>query len=214
MKKNIIIADDHPITAKGMEVILKKMGFQILGNHRNGIQALNQIITKAPDFVLLDVQMPGLCGVEILEKMREKGIKSKTIIYTMFTNLSLFERAIELDVNGYLLKEFACEDLEVCLKEIEKGKNWFHPKLEERLSQKTNGFSASLYCKLTVKERNILSCIANNKSTKEIAEEQFLSEKTIESHRRNIIKKLELPKKNNALLAWSIEHKDFFSLID
>jgi len=214
MRPTIIIADDHPATSKGMEMVLKKMQFVVLSSHTNGLQALNQIVVDKPDYVLLDVQMPGLSGIDIAERMKAKGIKSKVIIFSMFTDAALFERAKELQVHGYLLKEFALDDLETCVKAIQIGKHWYHPRLEERLQKSTVSFSPKLYHTLSSKERIILSSIADNKSTKHIAEEQFLSEKTIESHRRNIIKKLGLPSKKNTLLIWAIENKGFFSLMD
>ncbi len=214
MAATFIIADDHPISLKGMESVLKAMGFCILGSYANGLQALNQIILEEPDFVLLDVKMPGLSGIDIAEQIKNKCLKSKIIIYTMFTEASLFEQAKQLNIDGYLLKEFVLEDLEKCIIEIKKGNTWYHPKLEKKLKENMVSFSADLYCKLTKKERIILLGIANNKSNKQLAKEQFLSERTIESHRRNIIKKLDLPNKKNMLLIWAIENKGFFSLID
>ncbi|WP_034057765.1 DNA-binding response regulator [Lacinutrix jangbogonensis] len=214
MPKTIIIADDHPITAKGMETILKGLGFNVIGLYTNGLHAFNNICLHKPDYALLDMQMPGMCGLDIVKNIRAKNLKTKIIIYTMFTDISVFKQAMELNVNGYLLKEFAIDDLKECLNEIEKGNNWYNPKLEEKLNNRKAEFSPELYCKLTTKERSIVNCIANNMSSKEIALEQFITEKTVESHRRNIKNKLELTKKNNALLVWAIENKGFFSLMD
>ena len=214
MPPTIIIADDHTLTVKGMETVLKKMQFIILGSYANGLQALSQIMLKKPDYVILDVQMPGLCGIDIAEQLKSKNIKSKIIIHTMFTDLALFQRAKQLGIDGYLLKEFVLDDFEKCIKTIKMGKQWYHPKLETLLLKNSVSFSPNLYGKLTSKERTILSNIADAKSTIQIAKEHFLSPKTIESHRRNIIKKLQLPHKNNALLIWAIKNKEFFSLMD
>lgn len=214
MPKNIIIADDHPITAKGMETILKGLGFTIIGLHTNGLHAFNDICLRKPEFALLDMQMPGMSGLDIVEKMRAKDLKTKIIIYTMFTDISIFKQAMELQVDGYLLKEFAVDDLKECLHAIEKGEKWYNPKLQEKLDKSKDTFSPELYCTLTTKERSVLTCIASNMSSKEIALEQFISEKTVETHRRNIKTKLNLTKKNNALLVWAIENKGFFSLME
>lgn len=213
-KPTIIIADDHPITAKGMETVLLKMGFNIVGMHQNGVQALNQIIIEEPDFVLLDVQMIGLSGIDIAEQIKSKNLKSKIIIYTMYTDISLFERAKSINVHGYLLKEFALEDLNKCITAIKKGKQWFHPELEEKLKKDIVSFSPELYAKLSIREKQILTRISENASTKEIANEMFITEKTVESHRTSIIKKLDLPRKKNALLVWAIKNNGFFSLMD
>lgn len=213
-KPTIIIADDHPITAKGMETVLLKMGFNIVGMHQNGVHALNQIIIEEPDFVLLDVQMIGLSGIDIAEQIKSKNLKSKIIIYTMYTDISLFERAKSINVHGYLLKEFALEDLNKCITAIKKGKQWFHPELEEKLKKDIVSFSPELYAKLSIREKQILTRISENASTKEIANEMFITEKTVESHRTSIIKKLDLPRKKNALLVWAIKNNGFFSLMD
>ena len=214
MAKNIIIADDHPITAKGMEVVLKELGFNVIGSFVNGLHAFNNICLHQPEYALLDMQMPGMCGLDIVEKIRTQNIKTKVIIYTMFNDISVFKEAMDLEVDGYLLKEFAVEDLKECLEAIELGKKWYNPKLEEKLQNSKVSFSPELYCKLSPKERSIVKCIADNRSTKEIAVEQFISEKTVESHRRNIKNKLKLSEKNNALLVWAIENKGFFPLMD
>ncbi|WP_420572652.1 DNA-binding response regulator [Kordia sp.] len=214
MRKSIIIAEDHPITARGMENVLTTMGYHVLGTYQNGLQALNQICLQKPDYVLLDVQMPGMCGLDIVENLHKKNIKVKTIIYTMFTDINLLEQAKNLNVNGYLLKEFAIDDLKECMHALERNMNWYNPKLEEKLKKTKVTFSPELFCKLTTRERAVLNCIANNMSTKEIADEQFISERTVESHRRNIKIKLNLPDKKNALLVWAIENKGFFSLME
>lgn len=214
MKPSIIIADDHPISAKGMESILIQLGFEILGNHQNGLNALNDIFQKKPDYVLLDIQMPGLSGLEVAEQLKKKGVRTNVMIYTMFTELSFLKKAKALDVKGYMLKDFALEDLKKCIASIKKGKPWFHPELTDKLQATKVEFSPDLFSKLSQRERTILSSVADGKSTKTIAQDMFISERTVESHRRSIIKKLELPSKKNALLMWAIENKGFFGLVD
>lgn len=215
MVKTIIIADDHPITGRGMESILLTMGFDVLGNYQNGIQALNNILSKKPDFALLDAHMPGLCGLDVVQELKTKKSTTKTIIYTMYTDVALFQHAKEFGVNGYLLKEFALDDLKTCLQTLNEGHNWYHPLLEKKLKDNEQySFKPDLYCTLTPKERTVLSSIADNKTSKEIASALFLSEKTIETHRRHIKQKLQLSNNKNALLVWAITNKGFFSLFE
>ncbi len=214
MPKKIIIADDHPISGKGMEAILKSLGLNVIGLHTNGLRAFNDICLQKPEYALLDMQMPGMSGLDILEKIRAKNIKTKIIIYTMFTDISIFKQAKELHADGYLLKEFATDDLKACIRALEKNERWYNPKLLEKLNKSKTAFSSELYNELTLKERAVLKCVANNMSTKEISLEQFISERTVETHRRNIRNKLNLSKKNNALLVWALENKEFFSLMD
>ncbi len=214
MRNSIVLADDYPIILKGMEAIVREMGFEQIDSYENGLQALNKIYASKPDYALLDIQMPGMCGLEVIEQMRRKNIKTKTIIYTMYTDMALFERAKKLNVDGYLLKEFAIDELKKCILSIERGNNWYSPLLEEKLQSSKLTFTPDLYCKLSNKEKSVVKAIADKKSTQEIAEELFVSVKTIENHRTNIIKKLELPKKKNVLLIWAIENKGFFPLVE
>lgn len=214
MNRSIVIADDHPISLRGMESVLIRMGFNIIGSFGNGLHALNKIYLSNPDYALLDVQMPGKCGLDIVEEMLPKKLKTKTIIYTMYNDLALFERAKKLGVNGYLLKEFAVDELKLCVQSLENGVNWYSPNLEDKLLGSKTSFTPELYCKLTSKEKAIVKSIANKQSSQAIADELFMSIKTVENHRGNIIKKLELPREKNALLIWAIENKGFFPLVE
>lgn len=214
MNKSIIIADDHPISLRGMESVVIRLGYNVVGSFDNGLHALNKIYSAKPDYALLDVQMPGMCGLDIVEQMQPKKLKTKTIIYTMYNDLALFERAKKLEVNGYLLKEFAIDELKLCLESLERGENWYSPNLEEKLLGSKPSFAPELYCKLTSAEKAIVKSIANKKSSQEIADDNFMSIKTVENHRTNIIKKLELPREKNVLLIWALENKGFFPLVD
>ncbi len=210
--RTAIIADDHPIILFGAMSILSNMGYQILSTHHNGTQALNAIRATQPQLALLDVQMPGICGIDILEEIRKHQLSIKVIIYTMFTDAHLFHRAKELGVNGYLLKEFATTELNSCVKNIEKGRDWYSPEIENKITKSSRGFNPKLYCRLTTTEKTVLKAIADKKTTKQIAAENFICIKTVESHRRNIINKLDLGHERNTLLIYAIENKGFFSL--
>ncbi len=212
--KTAVIADDHPVTLHGMKTILEQLGYKVTGIFQNGTQAFNHLLTAPSNIALLDIQMPGLSGIDIVIELAKNNISTKTIIYTMFNDHSLFKRSQEAGVNGYILKEFATDELQKCVTSIEKGEKWFSPQLSEALSKKTNTFIPDFYDRLTAIEKNILMDIAEKKTSKQIAEENFISLKTVESHRRNILNKLELSHEKNALLIWAIENRSFFSLMD
>ncbi len=214
MNKTIIIADDHPVTLRGMESILLTMGIEVIDTFNNGIHALNHIIQAEPDFALLDLQMPGLSGLDVVEEMNKRKLKTKSIIYTMHNDIALFERAKSLDVNGYLLKEFALEELKDCIAKLSVGNYWYSPKLEERLEQTELNFDPERFVQLSTIQKNILKLIADKKTTQEISKELFISVKTVESHRSKIIKTLGLDSTKNSLIIWAIENKGFFNLVD
>lgn len=199
-----IIADDHPFTLEGMKTYVQKLGYTVLNTFDNGICAYNNLISLKPDYAILDLSMPGMNGMEILEKIREQNKTIKIIIYTMYNETTLFDMAVELGVNGYILKEFATEELEICLETLQHQKEWFSPKLKTKLVIKTFNNLEDKYSKLTAGQRKIVQLIAQGLSTKQIAEGLFISVKTVENHRGNIIKKLGLQNSQHALYKWSI----------
>lgn len=201
---SILIADDHPILSLGTKTFLEQKGYSIAGVCNNGVEAYNQILGKQPGIALLDISMPGMNAIEILEKLQGKRIQTSIILLTMHNELSIFNRAKELGVKGYLLKEFAMEEIEKCLQEVENGRPYFSVHLENKLimteEENKNG-NAEL---LTFAEKKILQMVAQQKSSKEIAAQLFISEKTVETHRGHIIKKLNLTPSKNALLKWAL----------
>jgi DNA-binding NarL/FixJ family response regulator len=160
-----------------------------------------------PDVVILDLNMPGLNGLAVLEKIRETNNDVKIILYTMYHEKSFLIKAKSLGVNGYLLKDFALEELSICLEKISKNENWFSPKLEETLIIKKHDTEMTKLLSLTAAERKILSFIGQDYDTKKIAELLFISDKTVEKHRSNIIKKLGLPNERNVLQRFALQNQ-------
>jgi DNA-binding NarL/FixJ family response regulator len=127
-------------------------------------------------------------------------------VLTMHNEISIFNRARDLGVRGYVLKEFATKELEKCLSEVFNNKTWFSPQLESVLvmdEQKTDSAGMEL---LTPSERKILELISEQHTTRAIAQMLFITEKTVENHRGSIIKKLNLPPEKNALLIWAMKN--------
>jgi DNA-binding NarL/FixJ family response regulator len=205
--RTIILADDHPVTLNGMKAYLEKLGYLVLSIYDNGISAYNNIISLKPDCAILDLSMPGMNGLEVLQKIRTSNKSIKVIIYTMYHEKALFEKAVNLGVNGYLLKDFAMEELETCLDTLKFKSQWFSPKLNESLIIKETDSVKEKLLLLSPAEQKIVSLIATEKSSKTIAELLFISEKTVENHRSSIIRKLNLPNTKNALLIWALENK-------
>jgi DNA-binding NarL/FixJ family response regulator len=205
---NIIIADDHPVVLFGTKTYLEQKGYHIVSSCENGLEAYNQIITKMPHIAILDMNMPGLNGMEILEKLQQAKHPVKCILLTMHNDVSLFNKAKELGVKGYLLKEFAMDELEKCLSEVNAGNSYFSKHLSHKLIvQQSKDVNPALE-QLTFAERKILDLVSKQKSSKDIAALLFISEKTVETHRSHIIKKLNIPQGKNALLIWAMKMKD------
>jgi len=204
----IIIADDHPVVLFGTKIFLEKKGFNVIMACENGLEAYNQILARKPEIAVLDMSMPGLSGLEVLEKLEQQKSATKVILLTMHNDASLFNRARALNAKGYLLKDFAMEELEKCIREIEKGNTYFSSHLSQKLTINGNDEEDPNLKQLTFAERKILELVADQKSTKEIAALLFISEKTVETHRSHIIKKLNIPPGKNALLIWAMKMRN------
>ncbi|MDD5151000.1 MAG: response regulator transcription factor [Flavobacterium sp.] len=203
--KTIIIADDHSFTLQGTKSFVESIGFRVLETCNNGISAFNLIKVHLPNIAILDINMPGLDGLEILQKIHEQKINIKIILLTMHRDKSVYNKALEYGVFGYILKEQADIELEKCLKAIDSDKKYVNLDLDSELIFHTN--SAKNHTKeLSVSEKKILELVAQQKSSQQIAELLFISKKTVEGHRRNIIEKLGLPKEKYALLIWAIQN--------
>lgn len=201
----IVIADDHPLTLQGTVAYVQKMGHKVVCSCTNGKAALNYIQLHNPDVAILDINMPGLDGIEVAEKVFVHKNQTKIVLLTMHNETSVLNKALEYNIYGYILKEKAFPDLENCLIEIEKCKKYFSTSMEHDHDSLKNGNNDSL-SSLTLSEKKIIELIARQKTSKQIAELLFLSEKTVEGHRTKIIEKLGLPKEKNSLLKWAMKN--------
>jgi DNA-binding NarL/FixJ family response regulator len=203
---NILISDDHPLTLMGTKTYVESLGHHICELCSNGINAYNMILQRKPDIAILDINMPGMNGLEVLEKLQSSHPKTKVVLLTMHNEVSIFNRAKELNVKGYVLKEFSTDVLEDCINAVLNNETWFTPQLSSQMNLDTDADSGSLLDKLTFAERKIIQLIGNQHTSKEIAQKLFISEKTVENHRSNIMKKLGLPAEKNALLIWAVKN--------
>lgn len=202
-KTTVLVADDHPLLAKGLTDFLKSHGFEVLATETNGIKTYHEIIKLKPDIAIIDIEIPDMNGLQILEKSTVTGVSTLFIFITIHRDPGLIRRAFEAGVRGFLLKEYELEEILECIARVLEGKRYYG-KLSVNFSENTD---ADLpISRLTPSEIKILRYIAREYNTREIAEKLFIAEKTVEKHRSNIIKKLGLPPRKNALLLWAITH--------
>lgn len=202
----ILIADDHPFTLMGTKAFVESLKFNVEDVCSNGITALNLIKSHQPDIAILDINMPGLDGLEVLEKVFTQKLKTKVILLTMHKEMTVFKKASQYEVSGYILKENAQEELALCLEVVVKGHQYVSKNLERELHIDSSNQTEDQLNTLTFTEKKILELVAQQKTSKQIAEMLFISEKTVEGHRTNIIQKLGLPKEKNTLLIWAMKH--------
>lgn len=208
MNPSIIIADDHPLILKGLHDFLTESKFNVLASAKNGKEALTLIKAHTPDIAILDIKMPFLSGLEIAEKCQSDGLPTKIVIITFEKDETIYKQAKALGIYGYVLKEFALEEIEICISSIIKDKPYFSPELLEfiQLQKPPKYFEL-----LTDHEKNIVKLISNNMTGVEIAKLLSISTRTVEKHKSNIIKKLKLESKQNSLLIWAKDNSDFIN---
>ena len=208
----IIIADDHPIVRRGLcDVIASDPGLQLVGQAGNGEEALQLIAELRPDIAILDVHMPKLDGLRVARTLGEKPGSARVVLLTMHEDEDMLNEALNLGIPAYVLKENAVEDLITAVRTVAKGGDFISPKLStlllkrrrlaETLTREKPGLAA-----LTPTERRILKLIADDRTSKEIAELLGSSIRTIDTHRQNMSAKLNLSG-THSLLKFAYEHK-------
>jgi DNA-binding NarL/FixJ family response regulator len=207
----ILIADDHPFTLMGTKAYIEGLEHSICDLSSNGISAYNMIMKHQPDIAILDMSMPSMTGLEVAEKLKTDAPCVKIILLTMHKERSVYKKAQTIGIQGYVLKEFATDVLEECIDAVLRGETWTSKQILTHL-QVDNIEDVDEVKRLSFSERKVAQLIAEQKSTKQIAEALFLAEKTVENHRSNILKKLNLSTERNALLLWTMQHKEALSI--
>ena len=211
-KATVLLSDDHPIVRKGLRRVIEEDGsFTVIGEAGNGEQALQFIEEHRPFAAVLDIDMPKMTGLEVAEAVHKRKISTNIIIMTMYDKEPIFNRAMDFGAFGYVLKDSVSTEIVEALTSVARGKYYISPALSSLLVNRSGKASQGTEDKLglsllTQTERKILRLIANSKSTKEIAEEFFISPRTVDTHRSNICSKLEISG-TNALLRFALEHK-------
>jgi DNA-binding NarL/FixJ family response regulator len=212
----IVIADDHPIFARGLrQVLVDDPGLDVVAEARDGEAALECIQEYSPDVVILDVDMPRKDGFEVVRAMEDRKLSAAVIFLTMHKNEALFNAALDLGVRGYVLKDSALSEVADSVKAVAAGHNFVSPLLSTYLfGRRTRGQrllkeQPSLK-DLTPTEHRVLQLIAAGKSSGEIAQELYLSIRTVEHHRAHVCSKLNLHGRD-ALLRFAVAHKSEFA---
>lgn len=208
----IILADDHPIVRQGLKQIIEfDKGLSVAAEAGDGKTALNLIEEYAPQVAVLDIDMPELDGFSVVRALQKKSIEIGVVFLTMHSEEEIFHEAIDLGVKGYVLKESAVSDIVTAIKSVAVGGSFLSPSLSMfLLNRRQRAFQLEAekpgLHSLTATERRILKLISGNKTSKEIADELCISYRTVETHRTNISRKLNL-QGSLALIKFAIAHK-------
>ena len=208
MSASIVIADDHPLILKGLQDFLLEKKFDVVASAKNGREAFNYIKSLEPDIAILDIQMPIFTGLEVAEKCQDEGFATKLVIITLEKSAEFYHEAKSIGVHGYVLKEFALEEIEKCIEDVLKGKDYFSPDLSEVLEEHKMPEEMKT---LTETELKVLRLIAARKTAKEISEILNNSDRTVEKHKSHIRQKLKLDSDTNSLLLYAKKYEGYLN---
>ena len=206
LNPTIVIADDHPLMLRGLSDFLTSKGYNILGSAQDGQSAYNLIIKHNPDIAVLDIRMPHKTGIEVAEECQKNNLETKIVLITFDKEEELYDKALELGIYGYILKEFAIDEIEACLENVKLGKPYFSEEITNYLI-KSQARPKEIN-ELTKTEKHIVQLVSKNNSSQEIADILSISIRTVEKHRSNIVSKLKLGSSKSALVVWATMNKE------
>jgi two-component system nitrate/nitrite response regulator NarL len=203
---NLLIADDHQVVIDGLKSLLSlEDDFQVVGEAQNGKMVLEALKDQKIDVVLLDINMPEMDGIETARRMREQHPNVKILILTMYNRPEFIRNIIEVGASGYVLKNAGKDELINAIRKVERGEDYFSLSVTNTLMDSFKSGAESSKVELTKRERGVLTLIAEGNKTSEIAEKLFLSTHTVDTHRKNLLSKLNI--KNAAgLVRYAIEN--------
>ena len=197
----ILLADDHPLVRAGVRRILEtRPGITVAGEVSNGDAALDFLRADPVDVLVLDLTMPGTDGFEVLRQVKTTLPGMKVLVLTMHADAEYVARAVQDGADGYLLKDSAVQDLVAAIEAVQAGRAYYSPPVQRELSELLRAHAAPPrpMDTLTEREREVVQLVAKGLSTREIAARLEISTRTVETHRANLMRKLNL--KSVALL--------------
>ncbi len=211
-KIRILLTDDHTLFRQGIHNLLdKETDIEVVGEAANGTDSVNQVPSLRPDIVLMDIGMPGLSSFEATRQIKKLRPETKILFLTMYDDEDYLVECMEVGGSGYVLKDSPAAQLLAAIRDVHRGGSYLSPKM---LSQLVDDFRSRIksshrqprFATLTPREKEILKFLAEGQSVKEIAQHLNLSVKTIEAHKFNLMRKLDIHNKAQ-LVQYAIQKK-------
>lgn len=201
MKTKVMIADDHSLVREGIKQLLEFDGsIEIVSEAANGIECLDKLESCVPDVLLLDINMPEKNGLEVLEEIKRKELDFRVLILTVHNELEYLLKAVDMGVDGYILKDSESAELKRAIQAVLDGENYIQasliPALNNRLANRD--IDKDKIDSLTSRELEVLIQVANGMFNKEIAINLNISERTVKNHVSNIFKKIDVSDRTQA----------------
>lgn len=200
-KIRVMITDDHSLIREGLKQLLEFDGsIEIVGEASNGVECLEKLKECCPEVLLLDINMPEKNGIEVLKQMKTENIQVKVLILTVHNEMDYLIQAVDIGVDGYILKDSESSELKKAIRAVKSGENYIQPSLipvlnSRLLNRDTDNDRISL---LTNRELEVLVQVANGMFNKEIATNLKISERTVKNHISNIFKKIDVSDRTQA----------------
>ena len=193
----VVLADDHALVRAGIRSLLERIpGVEVVGEAHDGLDALALIGAHQPDLVLIDIAMAGLNGLEVAACVARDWPEVRVIILSMHANEEYVAQALRAGAVGYLLKDSATAELDLALEAASRGETYLSPAISRTVISgylaRLSGTGAGTASPLTPRQREVLTLVASGKSTKEIAHMLKLSVKTVETHRAQLMERLNI----------------------
>lgn len=182
----ILVVDDHPVVRDGLSAMLNtQTDFKVIGEAGDGEEALRKVADGDPDVLLLDLEMPGVDGIETLQRLKQMNVRARTIVFTVFDTDDRIVSAMRAGAMGYLLKGAPREDVFRAVRVVNEGGSLLEPAVASRFLDSINDPDA-----LTARQEEVLKLIATGLLNKEIADRLYISERTVKFHVSEILAKL------------------------
>ena len=197
-RKRIVIAEDHTILREGLRMLLSSNpAFEVVGEAQDGLEAIRSVESLKPDLILMDLSMPRMNGVGAIQEIKKQSPSTKILVLTVHKTEEHILTTLKTGADGYILKDATHSELMLAIENIFSGRSYLSPGISEKviegyLEGRKSVKSSTSWDTLTQREREILKMIAEGYKNKDIADYLCISAKTVEKHRANLMKKLDL----------------------
>lgn len=192
----LLLADDHALIRQGLRVLAEKIeGVTVVAEVGDGLQAIQKARVSQPDVILMDIAMPGMNGLEAVIRLRRELPHVKILMLSMHAAEEYFRQALEAGASGYLLKDADRIELELALRAVSRGDTYLTPEVAKyavQAYQSRGEHGTGLLGRLTSRQREVMQLVAEGKTTKEIAQRLDLSPRTVETHRAELMDRLNI----------------------
>jgi len=215
MSRTILLADDHRIVRQGLRAILKaEPGLRVVGEAANGLETLRLVEQLLPDVLVLDLMLPGLDGFKVIRQVTRRQPQTRIVVLSMHANEAYVQEAIQAGAYAYVLKESSADELVQAIRAVLAGNRFLSPPVSEQAlkaySERARSAPFDPYETLTAREREVLRLTVEGRTSPEIARQLFISRRTVESHRANMMRKLGL-RNQKELISYAVRRDKLFA---